>query len=161
MFVRHAGDVAGEIAPGVDPLRVEGAVGQCAQRRAAADIGNLEPDALFGAHAHHGDVAARAQSQRLHGSDDRQPCHDAGRAVEHIPDFVKLADAYGCVGLRCEKVEDVDSTIEKAMEVEDRPVVVDFTVHQDAMVWPMVPAGTSNDEIQVARDMAPTWDGDE
>ena len=81
--------------------------------------------------------------------------------VERIPDFVKLAEAYGCVGMRCEKTEDVDSTIEKAMSINDRPVVVDFMVHQDAMVWPMVPAGTSNDEIQVARDMAPSWDGDE
>jgi acetolactate synthase I/II/III large subunit len=81
--------------------------------------------------------------------------------VERIPDFVKLAEAYGCVGMRCEKTEDVDATIEKAMSINDRPVVVDFTVHQDAMVWPMVPAGTSNDEIQVARDMAPRWDGDE
>jgi acetolactate synthase I/II/III large subunit len=84
-----------------------------------------------------------------------------GPAVERIPDFVKLAEAYGCVGMRCEKAEDVDSTIEKAMSINDRPVVVDFTVHQDAMVWPMVPAGTSNDEIQIARDMAPRWDGDE
>jgi acetolactate synthase-1/2/3 large subunit len=82
----------------------------------------------------------------------------AGSKVEHIPDFVKLAEAYGCIGLRCEKAEDVDATIDRAMEIEDRPVVVDFTVHQDAMVWPMVPAGTSNDEIQVARDMAPQWD---
>ncbi|MGH8970956.1 MAG: acetolactate synthase large subunit [Actinomycetes bacterium] len=77
---------------------------------------------------------------------------------ERIPDFVRLAEAYGCVGLRCEKADDVDSTIERAMAINDRPVVVDFTVHQDAMVWPMVPAGTSNDEIQVARDMAPQWD---
>jgi acetolactate synthase-1/2/3 large subunit len=84
-----------------------------------------------------------------------------GPTVERIPDFVKLAEAYGCVGLRCEKTEDVDSTIEKAMSINDRPVVVDFTVHQDAMVWPMVAAGTSNDEIQVARDMAPRWDEDE
>jgi acetolactate synthase-1/2/3 large subunit len=82
----------------------------------------------------------------------------AGARVEHIPDFVKLAEAYGCIGMRCEKAEDVDSTIERAMEIDDRPVVVDFTVHQDAMVWPMVAAGTSNDEIQVARDMAPQWD---
>jgi acetolactate synthase I/II/III large subunit len=84
-----------------------------------------------------------------------------GPAVERIPDFVKLAEAYGCVGLRCEQTEDVDSTIEKAMSINDRPVVVDFTVHQDAMVWPMVAAGTSNDEIQVARDSAPRWDQDE
>jgi acetolactate synthase-1/2/3 large subunit len=79
-----------------------------------------------------------------------------------IPDFVKLADAYGCVGLRCETAADVDATIDKAMAVDDRPVVVDFTVHQDAMVWPMVAAGTSNDDIMFARDMAPVWDrGDE
>jgi acetolactate synthase-1/2/3 large subunit len=82
----------------------------------------------------------------------------AGARVEHIPDFVKLAEAYGCIGMRCEKAEDVDTTIERAMAIDDRPVVVDFTVHQDAMVWPMVAAGTSNDEIQVARDMAPQWD---
>ncbi|MDA2814805.1 acetolactate synthase large subunit [Nocardiopsis sp. RSe5-2] len=77
-----------------------------------------------------------------------------------IPDFVRLAEAYGCVGLRCERPEDVDATIEKAMAVDDAPVVVDFTVHHDAMVWPMVAAGVSNDNIQYARDMAPDW-GDE
>ena len=75
-----------------------------------------------------------------------------------VPDFVKLADAYGCVGLRCEHPEDVDATIEKAMQINDVPVVVDFVVHRDAMVWPMVAAGTSNDAIQVARDTAPVWD---
>ena len=88
----------------------------------------------------------------------------SGRGVavpERIPDFVKLAEAYGCVGLRCEKADEVDPTIERAMAIDDRPVVVDFTVHHDAMVWPMVPAGTSNDEIQVARDMAPQWDAEE
>ncbi len=78
--------------------------------------------------------------------------------VERIPDFVKLAEAYGCIGLRCETKEDVDPTINKAMEINDRPVVVDFTVHTDAMVWPMVPAGLSNDQIQIARDTAPVWD---
>jgi len=78
-----------------------------------------------------------------------------------IPDFVKLADAYGCVGLRCERPEDVDSTIEKAMSINDVPVVVDFVVHRDAMVWPMVPAGVSNDDIQVARGMTPVWDREE
>jgi acetolactate synthase-1/2/3 large subunit len=80
---------------------------------------------------------------------------------QRIPDFVKLADAYGCVGLRCETAADVDATIEKAMAVDDRPVVVDFVVHKDAMVWPMVAAGTGNDEIKFARDMAPRWDEDE
>jgi len=75
-----------------------------------------------------------------------------------VPDFVKLAEAYGCVGLRCERPEDVDSTIEKAMSIADAPVVVDFVVYRDAMVWPMVPAGVSNDDIQVARGMSPQWD---
>jgi acetolactate synthase-1/2/3 large subunit len=75
-----------------------------------------------------------------------------------FPDFVKLADAYGAVGLRCGAAADVDSTIEKAMSVTDVPVVVDFRVHKDAMVWPMVAAGTSNSDIKFARDMAPKWD---
>ncbi|WP_310529940.1 acetolactate synthase large subunit, partial [Nocardioides sp.] len=78
-----------------------------------------------------------------------------------VPDFVKLAEAYGCAGLRCERPEDVDDTIRAAMEINDRPVVVDFVVHRDAMVWPMVPAGVSNDAIQVARDTAPQWDREE
>ena len=75
-----------------------------------------------------------------------------------IPDFVKLAEAMGCVGLRCETEEDLDATIEKAMAINDRPVVIDFVVERDAMVWPMVAAGTSNDDIKVARDLAPEWD---
>ncbi|KQP66548.1 acetolactate synthase large subunit [Nocardioides sp. Leaf285] len=78
-----------------------------------------------------------------------------------IPDFVKLADAYGCVGLSCEAPGDVDATIEKAMEINDVPVVVDFRVHRDAMVWPMVAAGTSNDDIKYARDLAPDFDEDD
>lgn len=87
-----------------------------------------------------------------------------GAAVEmgqRIPDFVKLAEAYGCVGLRCERPEDLDATIEAAMAVTDRPVVVDFVVHRDAMVWPMVAAGVSNDEIQYARGISPVWDRDD
>jgi acetolactate synthase I/II/III large subunit len=80
---------------------------------------------------------------------------------KRIPDFVKLADAYGCVGLACESPDDVDATIEKAMAIDDQPVVVDFRVHRDAMVWPMVAAGTSNDEIKYARDLAPQFDEDD
>ena len=75
-----------------------------------------------------------------------------------LPDFVKLADAYGCHGLRCESADEVDATIEKALSLNDAPVVIDFVVHKDAMVWPMVAAGTSNDDIMVARAMAPSWD---
>ncbi|MFZ1670403.1 MAG: acetolactate synthase large subunit, partial [Candidatus Nanopelagicales bacterium] len=78
-----------------------------------------------------------------------------------IPDFVKLADAYGCHGLRCDSPDDVTATIEKAMSLNDAPVVIDFQVHKDAMVWPMVPAGTSNDKITVARSLAPAWDREE
>jgi len=80
---------------------------------------------------------------------------------KRIPDFKLLAEAMGCVGLRCERPEDVDKTIEAAMAINDRPVVVDFNVHRDAMVWPMVAAGTSNDDITVARSMAPVWDSQE
>ena len=78
-----------------------------------------------------------------------------------IPDFVKLAEAYGCIGLRCERKEDVDSVIEQAMAINDQPVVIDFIVHKDAMVWPMVAAGTSNSDIKFARGMAPEWDSAE
>ena len=75
-----------------------------------------------------------------------------------VPDFVKLAEAYGALGIRVEKAEDVDAAIKQAMEVNDRPVVIDFIVGRDAMVWPMVPAGVSNDEVQFARDARPVWD---
>ncbi len=75
-----------------------------------------------------------------------------------FPDFVMLAEAYGCHGLRCESPDDVDSIIEKALGLNDAPVVIDFQVHKDAMVWPMVAAGTSNDDIKIARDLAPSWD---
>ncbi|HPU12415.1 MAG TPA: acetolactate synthase large subunit [Aeromicrobium sp.] len=75
-----------------------------------------------------------------------------------IPDFVKLAEAYGCVGLRCESEDELDEVIAKAMSINDAPVVIDFVVERDAMVWPMVAAGTSNDDIKIARDLAPNWE---
>jgi len=78
-----------------------------------------------------------------------------------VPDFVKLAEAYGAYGLRCESPEQVDAVIEKAMAIDDAPVLIDFVVHKDAMVWPMVAAGTSNDDIMVAREMAPDWSGED
>jgi acetolactate synthase-1/2/3 large subunit len=76
-----------------------------------------------------------------------------------IPDFVKLAEAYGCEGIRCEEPGEVDKVIEQAMAIDDRPVVLDFIVHKDAMVWPMVAAGTSNNDIKFARGLAPDWGG--
>jgi len=83
---------------------------------------------------------------------------NTGHGTVRIPDFVKLAEAYGCVGLRCDAEADVDATIKRAMEIDDQPVVVDFTVSRNAMVWPMVAAGVSNDEIQYARGISPAWD---
>ena len=83
---------------------------------------------------------------------------DLGTHKHRIPDFKMLAEAYGCVGLRCESREDVDATIEAAMAINDRPVVVDFTVGADAQVWPMVAAGTGNDHIMAARGIRPLFD---
>jgi acetolactate synthase-1/2/3 large subunit len=80
---------------------------------------------------------------------------------KRVPDFVKLADAMGCIGLTCDRPEDVDAVIKLANSINDQPVVVDFRVFRDAMVWPMVAAGTSNDDIKIAREMAPDWDSQE
>jgi acetolactate synthase-1/2/3 large subunit len=70
---------------------------------------------------------------------------------KRVPNFPMLAEAMGCVGLSCENPADVDATIEKAMSINDQPVVVDFRVHRDAMVWPMVAAGTSNNSQSAIR----------
>ena len=80
---------------------------------------------------------------------------------KRVPNFPMLAESMGCVGLACDNPADLDKTIEKAMSINDQPVVVDFRVHKDAMVWPMVAAGTSNDEIMIARATAPDWDSQE
>jgi len=103
------------------------------------------------------DKVAQTYDEAL--SREHAPRRDpAAAGGTRIPDFVKLAEAYGCAGLRCEDAASVDAVIEEAMKINDRPVVVDFVVHRDAMVWPMVAAGTSNDDIIVARNMAPDWD---
>ncbi|SCK59252.1 acetolactate synthase, large subunit [Streptomyces sp. AmelKG-E11A] len=78
-----------------------------------------------------------------------------------VPDFVKLSEAMGCVALRCESPDDLDKVIAEANAINDRPVVVDFIVHEDAMVWPMVAAGTSNDTILAARDVRPDFGDNE
>ncbi|WP_329123237.1 acetolactate synthase large subunit [Streptomyces sp. NBC_01465] len=78
-----------------------------------------------------------------------------------VPDFVKLSEAMGCVALRCERPEDLDKVIAEANAINDRPVVVDFIVHEDAMVWPMVAAGTSNDEVMAARGVRPDFGDNE
>ncbi len=72
-----------------------------------------------------------------------------------VPDYVKLAEAYGGVGLRCDQPEDVDATLEKAFAVEGVPTVVDFRVDSHEGVFPMVPAGRPNDEIILGPEFSP------
>ncbi|MCT1365021.1 MULTISPECIES: acetolactate synthase large subunit [Microbacterium] len=83
---------------------------------------------------------------------------NTGHGTIRIPDFVKLAEAYGCLAIRVEKEEEVDAAIQLALETNDRPVVIDFVVSADSMVWPMVPQGVSNSYVQYARDHAPAFD---
>lgn len=70
-----------------------------------------------------------------------------GGELFDVPDFVKLAEAYGCVGLRAFTEDEAIDAINKANEINDRPVLIDFRVWKDAMVWPMVAAGASNNEV--------------
>lgn len=83
---------------------------------------------------------------------------NTGHGTVRVPDFVKLAEAYGCLALRVEKEDEIDDAIRTALETNDRPVVIDFVVSADAMVWPMVPQGVGNSEIQYAREHAPSFD---
>jgi acetolactate synthase-1/2/3 large subunit len=83
---------------------------------------------------------------------------DTGPDTKMIPDFVKLAEAYGCLAIRVTKEEEIDPAIKLALETNDRPVVIDFIVSRDAMVWPMVPQGVGNSSVQYARDNAPEWE---
>jgi acetolactate synthase-1/2/3 large subunit len=86
---------------------------------------------------------------------------NTGHDTVRIPDFVKLADAYGALSIRVTKREEVDDAIKLALATNDRPVVIDFVVSADAMVWPMVPQGVSNSGVQYAREHAPSWDNEE
>ncbi len=90
--------------------------------------------------------------------DERYSQTNLSTHSHRIPDFLKLAEALGCVGLRCERAEDVEDVINQARAINDRPVVIDFIVGADAQVWPMVAAGMSNDEIQAARGIRPLFD---
>lgn len=96
--------------------------------------------ALF--YAHH-----YSQTDLCDGQEDASQLPPEGRTVTDIPDFVKLAQAYGCVGLRAFTKQEAIEAITKANGISDRSVLIDFRVWKDAMVWPMVPAGTSNDEV--------------
>lgn len=77
----------------------------------------------------------------------------SGTDLHCAPDFVKLAEAYGALGLRIEKKEDVDSAIDQALNETERPVVLDFRVEKEENVYPMVPAGKSVKDI-IMREMA-------
>jgi acetolactate synthase-1/2/3 large subunit len=83
---------------------------------------------------------------------------NTGHGTAMVPDFVKLADAYGALGIRVTKQEEVDAAIQLALDTNDRPVVIDFIVSRDSMVWPMVPQGVGMSQVQYARDHAPEWE---
>ncbi|WP_400999254.1 acetolactate synthase large subunit [Agromyces sp. GXQ0307] len=82
---------------------------------------------------------------------------NTGHDTVRVPDFVKMAEAYGALGIRVTTQEEVDDAIKLALETNDRPVVIDFVVSADAMVWPMVPQGVSNSYVQYARDHSPAF----
>jgi acetolactate synthase I/II/III large subunit len=71
---------------------------------------------------------------------------------QDCPDLMKLADAYGIPGFRVQAVEDLDATLAKAREITDQPVLLEFRVDPDEMVFPMIPSGASNDEILESAD---------
>ena len=79
----------------------------------------------------------------------------------YVPDFVKLSEALGAESFRVTKEEDVAPAIERARAINDRPVVIEFVVGEDAQVWPMISAGSSNSDIQYARDIRPFFDEEE
>lgn len=67
--------------------------------------------------------------------------------LECQPDFVKIADAYGCVGLRAEKPSEVEDVIKESLKIEDKPVIMDFLTDREENVYPMVPAGAALNEM--------------
>ncbi|MDO1481840.1 acetolactate synthase large subunit [Rhodococcus ruber] len=83
---------------------------------------------------------------------------DLATHSRRIPDFVLLAEALGCVALRCEREEHLEETIAAARAITDRPVVIDFIVDDSALVWPMIAAGTSNDHLMLAQGIRPLFD---
>ena len=83
---------------------------------------------------------------------------NTGHDTVMIPDFVKMADAYGALGIRVRNKDEVDAAIKLANETNDRPVVIDFIVSPHSMVWPMVPQGVGNSNVQYAKDHAPSWE---
>jgi acetolactate synthase-1/2/3 large subunit len=71
-----------------------------------------------------------------------------------LPDYVKWAEAMGCIGIRVEAPEEVEPAIQKANEIDDRPVVIEFRVDSREKVFPMVPAGLANDDVVLPPEQA-------
>ncbi|MEJ6014198.1 acetolactate synthase large subunit [Corynebacterium sp. H127] len=92
--------------------------------------------------------------------DGRHSNSNLGERDNYLPDFVGLAEAMGCAAFRVTKDEEVLPTIQKAREINDRPVVIDFIVGEDSQVWPMVAAGHSNSDIQYAKGLQPLFEED-
>jgi acetolactate synthase-1/2/3 large subunit len=67
------------------------------------------------------------------------------------PDFIKLAEAYGCVGLRAEKVEDVEDVLKESLKIKHKPVLMDFVCDREENVYPMVAAGAALNEMILGR----------
>ncbi|WP_238586343.1 acetolactate synthase large subunit [Rhodococcus rhodochrous] len=104
-----------------------------------------------------GNLGMVKQLQAIH-YDGRYTSIDLATHSRRIPDFVKLADALGCIALRCGQEADIDTVIAQARAITDRPVVIDFVVSDDALVWPMIAAGASNDQILAAQGIRPLFD---
>ncbi|AWK86840.1 acetolactate synthase 3 large subunit [Azospirillum thermophilum] len=92
----------------------------------------------------------RQWQELLHGSRYSQSYSEA------LPDFVKLAEAWGCVGLRATTVAEVDEVIRKMLEVTDRPVIVDIAVDPKENCFPMIPGGKAHNEILLGPDDSPS-----
>ncbi|MCG5241774.1 acetolactate synthase 3 large subunit [Azospirillum doebereinerae] len=92
----------------------------------------------------------RQWQELLHGSRFSQSYSEA------LPDFVKLAEAWGCVGLRATTVAEVDEVIEKMLAVTDRPCIVDIAVDPKENCFPMIPGGKAHNEILFGPDDSPS-----
>ncbi len=88
----------------------------------------------------------RQWQQLLHGN------RLSNSYMESLPDFVKLAEAYGCVGMRCEKPDQLDDAI-KAMLKVDKPVLFDCRVANLANCFPMIPSGKAHNDMLLGEDV--------
>ena len=102
--------------------------------------------------------ATNLRDGEAHGTEGEHALANDSAPLE-VPDFIKLAEAYGCVGLRAFTEEEAINAIKQANDINDRPVLIDFRVWKDAMVWPMVAAGASNDEVTYMPGIKPLMGG--